>query len=269
MRLQRLFVAGGLFAVLVAGFLAFGHDVHSASPAAVAVAPAVPKSDPGYSLASSGGVGGMWLQRGNDPTKPYAAFYSMEGAGQHTNVLGFSKSQKGDAHDFAIVGTGDSVHFQIRDAAGKVHFVPATALLKLDIGPGGKPAVMQGIMPADVVMDGRPVAGREPVAFEEALRDQIETRPETIRSRRVLNVLDMEDGPRRTRILNRMERHAIAHLEIKGEPGKIDWQNIDWQKVFDILLKILSMILPFLLMANADGMPVDMITFLEMWFGWT
>ncbi len=96
------------------------------------------------------------------------------------------------------------------------------------------------------------------MTFEEALRDQIEGRPDTIRSRRVLAVLDMEPSARRDRILGRMERHAAAHLELKGEPGKIDWGAVDWAKVFDLVMKILAAILPFLLMADA-GFPLDLL----------
>lgn len=101
--------------------------------------------------------------------------------------------------------------------------------------------------PAIATAPAPKAAPAEPVSFEDALRDQIESRPETIRSRRILNVLDMEPGARRTRILERMERHAITHLDIKGEPGKIDWQNIDWAALFDKLLKLLALILPLLL----------------------
>lgn len=99
----------------------------------------------------------------------------------------------------------------------------------------------------------RPVQGTPPgpkagpiVSFEEALRDQIEGRPETIRSRRVLNVLDMEDGPRRDRILKRMERHAIVQLDLTGDVGKIDWSSIDWAKVFEMIIKLLAALAAFI-----------------------
>lgn len=83
----------------------------------------------GYTLASSGGVGGLWVQR--DYTRaPYAAIYSDSRAG-NAAVIGVARSQAGTGFDFAVVARKDEVYFQIRDEKGKFHFVPVAALLKL------------------------------------------------------------------------------------------------------------------------------------------
>ena len=67
-------------------------------------------------------------------------------------------------------------------------------------------------------------------------------------SRRGKKILAIINGPRnkrRERILNRMERHALAHMGA-GADG-IDWSTIDWAKVIEGLLKLLLMLLPLLL----------------------
>ena len=85
-------------------------------------------------------------------------------------------------------------------------------------------------------------------SFETALRQQIEETPvRKRRAKKLLAVLDMEDGPRRQRILARLERHAAAHLELDGQVGAIDWANIDWAKLFEQIFKLLMMILPMFL----------------------
>jgi len=86
-------------------------------------------------------------------------------------------------------------------------------------------------------------------SFETALRQQCEaTTKRKRRAKRLLAVLDMEDGPRRRRILARLERHAAAHLEVEeGMVGAIDWGSIDWERLFESLLKLLMMILPMFL----------------------
>ena len=85
-------------------------------------------------------------------------------------------------------------------------------------------------------------------SFETALREQCEQTPRRkFRARRLLAVLDSEDGPRRRRILARLERHALAQLDIDEGVGAIDWGSIDWEKFFETLLKFLMMILPMLI----------------------
>lgn len=88
--------------------------------------------------------------------------------------------------------------------------------------------------------------------FETALREQLETQPRgRIRGKRLLKILDSKPSKRRTRILARLEAHARTHLVSEGVVGAdavgFDWSSVDWQKVFDVILKILLALLPFLL----------------------
>lgn len=90
--------------------------------------------------------------------------------------------------------------------------------------------------------------------FETALREQLNARPKSrFRGRWAQRLLKLVNGPpsaKRTRILARLESHARAHLVSEGmasATGAIDWSSIDWNKVFDTILKILMALLPFLL----------------------
>lgn len=85
----------------------------------------------GYVLHAADGVSGMWVQRSYK--SPFAALYS-DGrvSSEKVAVLGFSRNQEGGGHEFAIVSGKEGVYFQIRDEKGQFHFIPATALLKLD-----------------------------------------------------------------------------------------------------------------------------------------
>jgi hypothetical protein len=90
--------------------------------------------------------------------------------------------------------------------------------------------------------------------FASALREQIVTRKvRGLRARRLLALIDGPKTRRRERVLTRLERHATAELVSMGRmtaaqaAGAIDWSAIDWNKVFDVILKILLAILPFLL----------------------
>lgn len=85
--------------------------------------------------------------------------------------------------------------------------------------------------------------------FETSLRQAIESTPHRrLAGRAVLRVLDMNQGPRRARILARMEAHAAAHAVATGAATGpmegIDWANIDWAAFFDKLIKLLTLILP-------------------------
>lgn len=56
----------------------------------------------------------------------------------------------------------------------------------------------------------------------------------------------------RNRRLRRMERHAHLHMEddpnaVFGPTGLIDWNKVDWTKVFLTVLKIVITVLPLLL----------------------
>ncbi|WP_439625995.1 hypothetical protein [Gemmata sp.] len=56
-----------------------------------------------------------------------------------------------------------------------------------------------------------------------------------------------------------MDRQTAAHLELKGEVGKIDSGAVDWKsKVVDVALKILAAILTLLLMAGV-GVALDVL----------
>ncbi|VTT98956.1 unnamed protein product [Gemmataceae bacterium] len=231
---RKLFVLSGLVCLLGV----------SAVVTAEPVSPA--RAKPGCVLADAGGVSGLWVQKPG--AKPLVTVYAQ----QDLAALGFYRdaTRPAEGCDFGIAATADGVHFQVRDAGGKFHMIPAAALLKLEGESGGckckdVPDPMPRPPAAKAVQ--RPKGDAPRVTFEEALRDQIESRPETIRSQRVLKVLDMEDGPRRDRILARMERHAAAHLDLAGDAKGIDWSAIDWAKLFEQLLKILTALLPFLL----------------------
>lgn len=93
-----------------------------------------------YSLTNAHEAGGLWVQR--DGAKPIGSLYASRIGGQDHAVLGFYRDgSKAEAHDFAIVTDADGVRFQIRDDAGKLHWLPASALLKLT---DGNPKVIRG-----------------------------------------------------------------------------------------------------------------------------
>ena len=81
--------------------------------------------------------------------------------------------------------------------------------------------------------------------FEDALRDQIESRPRLgLKGRRIRAILDARPSKRRTRQLERMEAHAAA---VVGKPaGAIDWSAVNWPALFEKILAVLLAILPFL-----------------------
>lgn len=98
------------------------------------------------------------------------------------------------------------------------------------------------------------MATTEVQSFESALREQIESRPKTRRTRAIQKILDAKPSRRRTRILARLERHAQVHVEeTTGKPmkvganGAIDWSSIDWTKLFESILSLLMLILPLFL----------------------
>lgn len=99
---------------------------------ALSPAQAVPAADApkGYTLNSTAGASGLWVQR-DYRDSPFAGVYSLSSGGEQLAVVGLSRNQKGDAHDFAVVATKTETYFQVRDKAGKFHFVPVEALVKL------------------------------------------------------------------------------------------------------------------------------------------
>ncbi len=86
----------------------------------------------GYTLDSLGTTGGVWVQDANSPnTAPVGGFYSTRLGGKPSAVLSFMCSPQSRGAEFAISSDKDGVTFQVVDDKGEVHFVPATALLKL------------------------------------------------------------------------------------------------------------------------------------------
>lgn len=95
--------------------------------------------------------------------------------------------------------------------------------------------------------------------FEQALREQLEQSPKRrFRGKRLLALLDAPPSDRRTRVLARLERYAVARLEDDGVTVPVvqytdpdgtvaegrDWSQVDWAKVFEIVLKFLLVLLP-------------------------
>lgn len=69
----------------------------------------------------------------------------------------------------------------------------------------------------------------------------------SIHERRILQILQQPDSPRKTRQLNRMEKHVRLHLGYSDDQA-VNWAEIDWATVFWTILKILVAILPLLLL---------------------
>jgi hypothetical protein len=86
--------------------------------------------------------------------------------------------------------------------------------------------------------------------FAEVFKKQIESRKATRRSKKLLEVINSKPSRSRTRILERLERHARVHLEGEGVALTNGWEGVgerDWDKFFDGLLKFIMKILPLLL----------------------
>ena len=82
--------------------------------------------------------------------------------------------------------------------------------------------------------------------FEQALRENLEAQPtQRRRSARILEVLDSRPSRRRTRILERMEKHARAEAGFQGK----DWGAVDWPSLLKSILDILLKLLPLFLLA--------------------
>jgi hypothetical protein len=84
--------------------------------------------------------------------------------------------------------------------------------------------------------------------FEDALRTQLDADPSVSRrAKKLREVLDSRPSRRRTRVLERLERHAAAHLgrdvsEVDDwSPNKVG--AVDWKKIIDLLIQILPLIL--------------------------
>ena len=91
--------------------------------------------------------------------------------------------------------------------------------------------------------------------FEQALREQLEATADLRRrGKKILAILNARPSKRRTRQIDRMERHVVAHLGsdyFGPDPDPImvgiDWSSIDWSAVLQVILKLLLALLPFIL----------------------
>lgn len=87
--------------------------------------------------------------------------------------------------------------------------------------------------------------------FETALRAQILAEPgRKRRAKKLLAVMDEPASPRRSRIMERLKAHAIAHLAQEGIDASgvgFDWSSVDWSSLFQGLIKILLLLLPLFL----------------------
>jgi len=83
--------------------------------------------------------------------------------------------------------------------------------------------------------------------FESALRSSLEATPDLRRrGKRILQVLDGRNTPRKQRVVRRMEAHVRAHLDLGRDA--IDWGKIDWPSLIEGVLKLLLALLPLLLL---------------------
>ena len=93
------------------------------------------------------------------------------------------------------------------------------------------------------------------VTFAEGLRAALEADPPRRRkAKRLYQLLDAKPSKKKERRLRVLERCVQAHLEdglemtlVTGPLG-IDWSQVDWMKVLDIVLKIAMVLLPLLLL---------------------
>jgi len=63
---------------------------------------------------------------------------------------------------------------------------------------------------------------------------------------KILAILNAPDSPRRTRILDRLRRHAAAHLDLNQPLDSIDWSTIPWAQILMGLIKVFLVLLPLL-----------------------
>lgn len=84
------------------------------------------------------------------------------------------------------------------------------------------------------------------VDFLTALREQVESR-KSRGGRLLLRRLDRMLPARRKRALARLEAHAVTRLQgdgMKSAAVGMDWGSINWDKFFENLIKLLTLILP-------------------------
>ena len=92
------------------------------------------------------------------------------------------------------------------------------------------------------------------MTFDEALKQQLLKHKRTRgNAGKLLVLINEKQSTRRTKILDRLERHARVFLKDHGYKNVEeinDWSGLsdkDWDKFFDSLLKFLTAILPILL----------------------
>lgn len=83
--------------------------------------------------------------------------------------------------------------------------------------------------------------------FAAELEAHLESKPDLRRrGKKILAVIQSRPSKKKDRILARMERHAAAAIDRDVGVG-IDWSEIDWKKVIEIIIKVLLMLLPLLI----------------------
>ncbi len=83
--------------------------------------------------------------------------------------------------------------------------------------------------------------------FATALKEQLEATPKlTRRGQRILDIINSRPSAMRTRRLAVMEAHSRSQLGI-GQNMGVDWAQMDWSTILDMLLKLLLALLPFIL----------------------
>lgn len=89
------------------------------------------------------------------------------------------------------------------------------------------------------------------MTFADAMKAQLEARQMTRRGKRLLDVINGPESKKRTRVLERLERHARVHLNHMGVgttwTGWDGIKSVDWNKFFEGLFKLLMALLPLLL----------------------
>jgi hypothetical protein len=68
------------------------------------------------------------------------------------------------------------------------------------------------------------------------------------RGKRILEILDREDSPRRQYILNNWMAHSAAHLKV--DAATANWTTVDWPTIIADLLPILLALLKIFLVAK-------------------
>jgi hypothetical protein len=101
-----------------------------------------------------------------------------------------------------------------------------------------------------------PVADGPPDPFEVSLRGYLDTLDSAHhlrrrQAKRLRRLLDAPHTHRRARKIAQLKAHLAVHLHAVGmtstaDVGAIDWQNINWDAVFDVLMKVFDFIMAIL-----------------------